>query len=200
MKKMPFQIILSIIAFFLSSHYAVAGLIVNGGFETANFAGRPFIVDANADTGSNAVRREAGGTLGQSTLLNAGAAYPFSAKLLAIQNLGRGNNGGSNNIDGGIISALIEGLNIYPFDVTSLVPESEILDGFSVDYTAATTGLTDVSFYFSRQYSNGRPKIYHYLDNIELTPIVQVSESGALGLLVLGSAVSLFSQQKINRC
>lgn len=205
--------ILSIIALCFFTKFAQAGLIINGDFETGNLAGWNFVTDADAyseqvaevasfngsnafrmNTGSNRVGIEAGGTLTQSVFVTSGTKYQFSADLLAIQN-----HDGGDNVDGGTITASINGLDIHTFDIARINSGVTLLDSFIADYTASITGLVDVSFYFSRQYLNRQdPVIYHYLDNVNLaTAIASVPEPASLSLMLLGLIILLFSRRKL---
>lgn len=162
-----------------------ANLVTNGDFETGNLTDWTWTADAGSEpqmaptvvafNGSSAFRvnpgndfgeggPEKGGTLSQPISVELGTTYLVAIQMLAIQDV----NSFDGNRDGGTITVSLEDSILHTLDVEELEQAEIVTDSFTVPFEATTTGDVQLEIYFSRQFRNFLPNVFHYLDDVSI--------------------------------
>jgi hypothetical protein len=185
-----------------------ANLLTNGDFETGNFNGwtwtpttfaeptmtpsvvsfdtsgtgasLAFRVNPGTDVSHYGIGQDEGGALSQSVPMVGGTTYHIQVGASAIMKVGI-----SPNVNGGRIRLMIDGNLLWDWSVDFIDQGSTLRNSFHGDYTPIVGGNKTVSLLFTRTFQNFSPSMYHFVDNLSVSPVPEPSSIALVTIAVL---------------
>ena len=183
----------------LSSTFALAD-VINGDFQTGDLFGweweptmfsepnmRPIVdnyvfrVNPGTDIDHYAIGQEEGGILSQSINLYAGIKYKVSIDtiFMSVQAM--------NNEHGGSIYLYMDNDLQWEWIVSDIIGEDSIVsNSYEGVYYSEYSGQHKLKIYFMRTFRNSditRPAMYHYLDDISITALIDTNDDDLVNTL-----------------
>jgi hypothetical protein len=177
----------------------VEGSVINGDFQTGDLTGwdwtpttfsepnmRPMVdnyifkVNPGTDINHFAINQEEGGILSQSINLYAGIEYKVSIDTvsISIQSVTQAH--------GGSIYLYIDDDLQWKWNVLDVIGQGSVIsNSYEGVYSSEYSGQHDLKIYFMRTYRNSdnSPIVYHYLDDVSVTALIDTNDDGFIDVL-----------------